>query len=96
MLLYIYLYYNINKCNWEGKNFPSEKDDWKKFEKNNVIIALNVLYTEKEKISPGYVSKNHSNRKKQVILLMTLNGKGWHYAKVKQLSALLIGISTKH
>ena len=24
-----------NKYNWEGINFPSEKDDWKKFEKNN-------------------------------------------------------------
>ena len=23
----------INKYNWEGINFPSEKDDWKKFEK---------------------------------------------------------------
>ena len=34
----------INKCNWKGINFPSEKGDWKKFEKNNVAIALNVLY----------------------------------------------------
>ena len=24
----------INKYNWEGINFPSEKDDWKKIEKN--------------------------------------------------------------
>ena len=35
----------INKYNWEGIHSPSEKDDWKKFEKNNVTIALN-----KEKI----------------------------------------------
>ena len=39
----------INKYNWEGINFPSEKDDWKKIEKNNVAIALNVLYAKKEK-----------------------------------------------
>ena len=39
----------INKYNWEGMNFPSEKDDWKKLEKNNVTIVLNVLYTKKEK-----------------------------------------------
>ena len=39
----------INKYNWEGINFPSEKDDQKKFEKNNVTIALNVLYAKKEK-----------------------------------------------
>ena len=39
----------INKDNWEGINFPLEKDDWKKIEKNNVTIALNVLYVKKEK-----------------------------------------------
>ena len=30
-------------------NFPSDKDDWKKFEKNNRTAALNVFYTKKEK-----------------------------------------------
>ena len=40
----------INKYNWEKINFPSEKDDWKKIEKNNVTIALNVLQNKKEKI----------------------------------------------
>ena len=39
----------INNCNWEGINFTSEKDDWKKFWKNNVTFALNVLYAKKEK-----------------------------------------------
>ena len=43
----------INKYNWEGINFPSEIDDGKKIEKNNLIIALNVLYTKKEKIYPA-------------------------------------------
>ena len=33
----------------EGIDFPSEKDDWEKCEKNNLAIALNVLYKEKEK-----------------------------------------------
>ena len=37
----------INKYNWERINIPSEKDDWEKFEKNNVTIALNVLYAKK-------------------------------------------------
>ena len=31
----------MNKYNWEGINFPSEKDDWKKCEKNNGSIVLN-------------------------------------------------------
>ena len=40
----------MNKYNWEGINYPSEKKgDWKKFEKNNVTISLNVFYAKKEK-----------------------------------------------
>ena len=39
----------------------------KKNEKNNVTIALNVLYAKKEKIYPAYVSKHNSNRDKQVL-----------------------------
>ena len=54
----------INKYNWEGINFPSEKDDWKKFEKNNVANAVNVFYAQKEKIYPAYVSIHNSNCEK--------------------------------
>ena len=88
----------INKYNWEGINYPSEKDDWTQFEKNNVTIALNILYAKKEKIYPVYVSKHNSSREKQVILLMISNGeKGrWHYLAVKELSALFRGITSKH
>ena len=63
----------INKYNWEGKNVPSEQDGWKKFGKNNVTIVLNVLHAKKEKIYPAYVSKQNSNREKQVILLLIPN-----------------------
>ena len=63
----------INKYSWEGINLPSEKDDWKKFEENNVTIALNVLYAKNGKIYPAYISKQNSNREKQVIILMTSN-----------------------
>ena len=86
----------INKCNLEGINFPSEKDDWKKFEKNNITIALNVFYAKKEKIYPAYVSKHNSNREKQVILLMIPNRKECHHLPVKKLLALLRGITSKH
>ena len=51
----------MNKYNWERIHFPSEKDDWKEVDKNNVTIALNVLYAKKEKIHPVYVSKRNSN-----------------------------------
>ena len=47
-----------SKYNLEGINFPSEKDDWKEFEKNNVTFSLNVLNAKKEKIHPAYVSKH--------------------------------------
>ena len=34
----------INEYKWEGIKFPSEKDAWKKIDKNNVTTALNVFY----------------------------------------------------
>ena len=95
----------IYKYKWEGINFPSEKDDWKIFEKNNVTIALNVLYAKKEKLYPAYVSKNNSNCEKQVILLMIPNGEKrdaksegqrWQYVAVKKLSGLLRGVTSKN
>ena len=58
-----------NKYNWKGINIPSEKDVRKKSEKDNVTIALNILYAKEEKVYPAYVSKYNSNREKQVILL---------------------------
>ena len=79
----------INKYKWKEMDFLSEKSDWKKFEKNNVAIALNVLYVKKEEIYPDYVSKNDSDCEKQVIHLMIPNGEGrrWHYLAVKKISA---------
>ena len=38
----------INKDKWEGINFPPEKDDWKNIGKNNLAIALNVLYAKEK------------------------------------------------
>ena len=56
-------------------DYPSEKVDSKKFEKNNLAIAINVLYATYDKIYPAYVSKykNVKMRKEQVILLMIPN-----------------------
>ena len=73
------------KYNWKGiNNFPSAKDDFKKLDKNNRKIVLNSVYAKKEKIYPVSVSKHNSNREKQVILLITPNGGGWHYLTVKE------------
>ena len=34
----------INKYNWEGIEVPAGPKDWKKFERNNKTIALNILF----------------------------------------------------
>ena len=68
-----------------------------KNEKNNVTIALNVLYAKKEKLYLAYVSKHNFSCEKQVILLMiSKRERLWHYLSVKRLSALLRGINSKH
>ena len=39
----------IDKYNQEEINYPSEKDDCRKFRKNNLKISLSVLYAKKGK-----------------------------------------------
>ena len=51
---------------------------------------------KKKKIYPAYVSKHNSNREKQVILLMVLNGEKLHYFAIKHLLSLLKGIKSKN
>ena len=75
-----------NKYNWKGIHFPSEKDDWKKFEKNNRTIALDFLHAKKAKLCPSYVSKHNSNPGKQVIHVIIPYGEGWYYLALKKLS----------
>ena len=38
----------INKYNLKGINYPSKIDHWKTSEKNNLKIALNILYTKEK------------------------------------------------
>ena len=45
---------------------------------------------------PAYVSKHNSNREKQIIILIILNGEGRHYNAAKRLSVLLRAITLKH
>ena len=62
-----------NKYNRKGLNFPSKRDDWKTFEKNNPLIALNILYIKEKEILTAYISKHNSTREKQIILLTIPN-----------------------
>ena len=53
----------IDKYNWEGRNYSSERHEWKKMEIINLANALNVLYVRK--LYPACLSKHNSNRQKQ-------------------------------
>ena len=70
---------------------PAGPEDWKKFERNNKTIALNILFIphNTEIIRVAYRSEYNHKRKKQVILLVITDGKKWHYLAVTDLSALL-------
>ena len=39
----------ISKYIWERVNYPSENNDWKKFEKNNLMTDINIFYILKSK-----------------------------------------------
>ena len=89
----------IDQYNWEGINFPADQDgqeesekskniiaiDWKKFEQNNKIISLNILYVphNKKEISVVYKSKHNRKRENQVVLLMITNREKKHYLALK-------------
>ena len=58
---------------------------WKRFEKNNKTIALNILSVphDEKTINLGYKSKCNRKRKNQVVLLMITDGKKRHYIALK-------------
>ena len=89
---------SINTYNWKGIDFPAGPKDWKKFERINKKVALNILFIpgNTETVRVAYRSEYNNNRKKQVILLMITDGKKWHYLAVTNLSALLQGKSSNH
>ena len=101
----------IDKYNWEGIEFPAGIKDWKRFEKNNETIALNILQVPHNeiKISHAYKSKYNRECENQVVLLMITDGEKWHYTALKcvrpddgfnlpirSLSRLFRGITANH
>ena len=69
----------------EGIEFPAGIKDWKKFERNNKTIALNILFIphNTKTINLAYKSKYNRKRENQVVLLMITNGEKWHYIALK-------------
>ena len=79
----------INKCNWEGINFPPKKWWLEKIGKYSAPTALNNFFDKKEKIYPAYVSKHNSSHEKQLIILMfSSKEKLWHYLPIKTKSII--------
>ena len=67
----------IDQYNWEDIDFSAGIKDWKKFERNNKTITLNILsipYNTKT-INIAYKSKYNRKRENQVVLLMITDGK---------------------
>ena len=88
----------IDQYNWKDIDFPATSKDWKKFEQNNELIALNILYVphNTKKIHIAYKSRHNLTQEKQVILLLITDGKKWHCLVLKDLSGLLRGVTSNH
>ena len=90
----------INTYNWNNLEFPAGHKDYSAFEKNNSVIALNIIYIpyKTKEIIPSYISKHNKTRNIQANLLMiTDDENNWHYLAIKSLPDLLHGItSTNH
>ena len=97
--------------NQESIEFPARIKDWKRFERNNKTIALNILFVPRNEkiINLAYKSKYNRKRENQVVLLMITNSKKWHYIALKSertddgfnrsiesLSRLFRGITSNH
>ena len=84
------------RYNWDGIKYPSGKNDYVKFGKNNLNFAVNVLYVNKWK----YFQLIFQITTYQVIINYKLsfifNRDGWHYFSVTKLFALLLGVTSKH
>ena len=67
---------HIGLYNWEGIEFPAGIKDWKRFERNNKTIALNILFVphNEKTINLAYKSKHNRKRENQVVLLIITDG----------------------
>ena len=79
------------KLDWNGIDFPASTPDYKRFEKFNEDIALNILYVpfadederEFDDVRPEYISKFNFTGKIQVVLLKISDGDKWHFLALK-------------
>ena len=86
-----------NQYNWKGLEFPVSIKEIDKFEKSNHGITVNVLFSNKKSIKIYTVRRSERNMKckKQVNLLMIVDGEKRHYTAIKNISRLLSRLNGK-
>ena len=89
-----------NQYNWKGLEFPVSIKKIDKFEKNNPGIAVNVLFSNKKSKKKNIYtvcgSEHKVKCKKQVNLLMTVDGEERHYTAIKGIPRLLKPLNATH
>ena len=87
-----------NQYNWKGLEFPVSIKKIDKFEKNNPGIAVNVFFGNKKNHNTYTARKSERNVKckKQVNLLMIVDGETRHYTAIKSISRLLKSLNATH
>ena len=80
-----------NQYNWKGLEFPVSIKKIDKIEKNNPGIAVTVLFRNKknQNIYTARRSERNVKCKKQVNLLMIVDGVKRHYTAIKSISRML-------
>ena len=86
-----------NQYNWKGLEFPVSIKKIDKFEKNNPGIAVNVLFSnnKNQNIYTARRSERNVKCKKQVNLLMIVDGEKRHYTAINNISKLLSKLNGK-
>ena len=67
----------IDQYDWEGIEFPAGIKYWKRFERNDKTVALNILFAphNENTLNLAYKWKYNRKPKNQVVLLMITTGK---------------------
>ena len=83
------------KYNWDNINFPAQRKDWERFERQNEHIALNIFSVPyaKKTVEIQYKSKYNRARPDQVNLLMITDNENWHYLAITSTPSLFGGIT---
>ena len=84
-----------NNYNWTGLEFPVAVNKIDRFEKNNPLVAVNVLAIHNNKELYVCHRSKHFDREGVANLLLIVDGEKRHYAAIKSLSQLLGASNSK-